>query len=395
MATFQDNLRAILNILMTGSGKTSNGLWRSGAARNVSKVPNMYTDQSILAEGYTPVDPTTNTYFLENYRRATKSLGGVARAWKTRGQKYPNVDTETKAIMDKIKLPSYADAMTEGKRRELASLASKDVKAAVEQYKKESDEWDEDNFYYKLRAAQALKEEPANVRDGLLNNFNISAYDAKNELDKVVQRKNEKDARTFSQLNSLVKNGAQALNNMANEKIEDVFLKLTGQRKTYTDDNGVKHTVTTTTGPADLDELAERLGDNDSFRLYSKSDYNKGELTDEAKSRGPSAWNSETTNPDGSSKTETDNSGDEGTTADTTTEDTEDTIEYTYKPGDTFGQVIKNLGLNTDKGLWGPDGDVEYYTKQLEPQLWSSGAWEQGRRQNIPIGTTIKLKRRK
>ena len=170
------------------------------------------------------------------------------------------------------------------------------------------------------------------------------------------------------------------------------MLRLTGQRKTYTDDNGVTRTVTTTTGPANLDELAERLGENNSFRLYSKSDYNNGELTDEAKSRGPSAWNSETTNPDGSSKAE---SGNEGTTTETVTDDTEDTIEYTYQPGDTFGQVIKNLGLNTDKGLWGPDGDVEYYTKQLEPQLWSSGAWEQGRRQNIPIGTTIKLKRRK
>ena len=392
MATFQDNLRAILNILAAGSGKTPSGLWRSGASKNSSKVPNMYTDQKILQNGYTPTDPTTNTYFLENYRRATKSLGGIARAWKTRGQKYPNVDAETRAIMDKIKLPSYADAMTEEKRKELASLAAKDVKAAVEQYKKESSEWDEDNFYYKLRAAQALKEEPANVRDSLLNNFNISAYDAKNELDKVVQRKNEKDAETFSQLNSLANNGAQALSSMANEKIEDAFLKLTGQRKTSTDDNGVKRTVTTTTEPANLDELAERLGDNNSFRLYSKSDYNKGELTDEAKSKGPSAWNSETTNPDGSSKVESDNNE---TTPETVTDDTEDTIEYTYQPGDTFGQVIKNLGLNTDKGLWGPDGDVEYYTKQLEPQLWSSGAWEQGRRQNIPIGTTIKLKRRK
>lgn len=392
MATFQDNLRAILNILAAGSGKTSSGLWRSGASKNSSKVPNMYTDQRILQNGYTPTDPTTNTYFLENYRRATKSLGSVARAWKTRGQKYPNVDAETKAIMDKIKLPSYADAMTEGKRKELASLAAKDVKAAVEQYKKESSEWDEDNFYYKLRAAQALKEEPEKVREGLLNNFNISAYDAKNELDKVVQKKNQKDAEDFSRIKSMVKDGAQAIMDTANEKIEDAMLRLTGQRKTYTDDNGATRTVTTTTGPANLDELAERLGENNSFRLYSKSDYNGGELTDEAKSRGPSAWNSETTNPDGSSKVESDN---EGTTSETVTDDTEDMIEYTYQPGDTFGQVIKNLGLNTDKGLWGPDGDVEYYTKQLEPQLWSSGAWEQGRRQNIPIGTTIKLKRRK
>lgn len=69
-------------------------------------------------------------------------------------------------------------------------------------------------------------------------------------------------------------------------------------------------------------------------------------------------------------------------------------ISYTYKPGDTFGQVVKNLGLGTKKGLWGDDGDVEYYTKQLEKQLWKSGVWPKGSRQNIPVGTTIKLRRR-
>lgn len=70
-------------------------------------------------------------------------------------------------------------------------------------------------------------------------------------------------------------------------------------------------------------------------------------------------------------------------------EDEGETIAYTYKPGDTFGQVILDLGLGTGNGLWGTDGDVEYYTKQLVDQgaLDSYG--------NIPIGTTIKLKRRK
>lgn len=65
---------------------------------------------------------------------------------------------------------------------------------------------------------------------------------------------------------------------------------------------------------------------------------------------------------------------------------TGDTIEYTYKPGDTFGQVIVNLGLKTKHGLWGKNGDVAYYTKQLN---------EQGIYGNIPVGTTIKLTRRK
>lgn len=65
-------------------------------------------------------------------------------------------------------------------------------------------------------------------------------------------------------------------------------------------------------------------------------------------------------------------------------------VEYTYKPGDTFGQVIKDLGLNTDAGLWGANGDVEYYTQQLDQQ----NIWPAGVRQNIPVGTVIKLKRR-
>ena len=57
-------------------------------------------------------------------------------------------------------------------------------------------------------------------------------------------------------------------------------------------------------------------------------------------------------------------------------------VYYTYKKGDTFGQVITDLGLKTSHGLWGEDGDVAYYTEQLH---------EQGIEGNIPIGTTIVL----
>lgn len=67
-----------------------------------------------------------------------------------------------------------------------------------------------------------------------------------------------------------------------------------------------------------------------------------------------------------------------------------ETIEYTYKSGDTFGQVIKDLGLESGNGLWGDNGDVNYYTQQLIDQ----GIWDDGIAKNIPIGTTIKLKRR-
>lgn len=61
-------------------------------------------------------------------------------------------------------------------------------------------------------------------------------------------------------------------------------------------------------------------------------------------------------------------------------------VSYTYKKGDTFGQVILDLGLNTSHGLWGADGDVAYYTEQLH---------KQGIYGNIPIGTTIYLTPRK
>lgn len=74
-----------------------------------------------------------------------------------------------------------------------------------------------------------------------------------------------------------------------------------------------------------------------------------------------------------------------------TSADDSDVVTYTYKPGDTFGQVILDLGLGTANGLWGTNGDVDYYTKQLIDQ----GIWSDRIPRNIPIGTTIKLRRRK
>lgn len=64
----------------------------------------------------------------------------------------------------------------------------------------------------------------------------------------------------------------------------------------------------------------------------------------------------------------------------------EEVYEYTYKPGDTFGQVLMKIGLSDGRNLWGPNGDVEYYRKQLR---------DQGLYGNIPIGRTIRLRRRK
>lgn len=65
-------------------------------------------------------------------------------------------------------------------------------------------------------------------------------------------------------------------------------------------------------------------------------------------------------------------------------------IWYTYKQGDTFGQVLKNLGL--DEGhLWGDDGTVKYYTDQLwatQPDIFDANG-------NIKIGVPFYLIPRK
>ena len=83
-----------------------------------------------------------------------------------------------------------------------------------------------------------------------------------------------------------------------------------------------------------------------------------------------------------------------GNGAGTTASDSEDTITFTLpKANDPnykgFGQKIIDLGLATDKGLWGSDGDVQFYTKQLYDQ----GALDANG--NLKIGVPIRLKRRK
>lgn len=70
-------------------------------------------------------------------------------------------------------------------------------------------------------------------------------------------------------------------------------------------------------------------------------------------------------------------------------EDDADVITYTYKPGDTFGQVLLDLGLSDSSRLWGQGGDVEYYTQQLRDQNMLDP------RGNIKIGVPFKLRRRK
>jgi hypothetical protein len=61
-------------------------------------------------------------------------------------------------------------------------------------------------------------------------------------------------------------------------------------------------------------------------------------------------------------------------------------VWYTYKQGDTFGQVLKDLGLD-ENHLWGEDGTVKYYTDQLwatQPEVFDANG-------NIKIGVPFYL----
>ena len=61
-------------------------------------------------------------------------------------------------------------------------------------------------------------------------------------------------------------------------------------------------------------------------------------------------------------------------------------VWYTYKQGNTFGQVLKNLGLD-EGNLWGDDGTVDYYTDQLwntQPEVFDENG-------NIKIGVPFYL----
>lgn len=68
------------------------------------------------------------------------------------------------------------------------------------------------------------------------------------------------------------------------------------------------------------------------------------------------------------------------------------TVEYTYKKGDQFGKVLLKTGLANPKNLWGKNGKVAEYNKQLEKQgivVYENGKYYG----NIPIGKTIKLEK--
>lgn len=88
------------------------------------------------------------------------------------------------------------------------------------------------------------------------------------------------------------------------------------------------------------------------------------------------------------------NGGKSGGKSEDKSEDDSDTVTFTLPRANDpeyggFAQKIIDLGLATDKGLWGSDGDVAFYTQQLYDQdaLDANG--------NLKIGVPIKLKRRK
>lgn len=97
--------------------------------------------------------------------------------------------------------------------------------------------------------------------------------------------------------------------------------------------------------------------------------------------------------PKGSSSDQTTEPGVEETTGKaavpTEVENEDDYITFSYQPGDNFGQKIIDLGLATGNGLWGDNGDVNFYTQQLVDggYLDANG--------NVKLGVPIRLKRRK
>lgn len=79
-------------------------------------------------------------------------------------------------------------------------------------------------------------------------------------------------------------------------------------------------------------------------------------------------------------------------TPEPTPEPSQDVLEHIYVKGDTFGQVLIDLGLSDGTDLWGADGKVAKYNKQLEAQKYV--VYEDGKYWgNIPVGSNVKLEK--
>ena len=239
--------------------------------------------RTTLTGGWTPKSPRNNGDFLENYRKTTRELGKMARVntAKSKNDKRPKVDDETRKIMQRIKLPTYNEAISDAMGQAYMNQYQQNPIATELAFNKASNQWDEDNFYYKLRAAQVLKNMPKKQREQYLNNFNISANDAKNELDKAIENQNTADIKAIKEAGGKLKDFLQNLSDTIGKGVEDAYLRATGKRWTTVDENGVTNTYTVSEGPADLHEFAERVGDKP-FQVGNGYTYIKdGKLTNE------------------------------------------------------------------------------------------------------------------
>ena len=310
--------------------RTSNGMSIRGAERfNNGLTAGIIDTENNL------IKPQNEPDFMTNYRETTKRLGARAAL--------NNIDKTTQKIMDKITLPSYYDALSDKEREHLRAVYEINPEFATDSYSKDVQEWNDNNYKYRVRAAQVLKNMSSKEREKIYSMLNMEPETGKKMLDEAIEKWTEKENKAISDLASPF---VKAFRD-ASKGVDDFINKITGQRYLTEEEQ---------------EALKKEL---------------RGEkvTTGEEKSEGTADTGTKTS----------------ATTENKSTFDPNDAISYTYKKGDTFGQVIKNLGLQTSNGLWGPNGDVEYYTQQLIDQ----GVWPDGVRGNIPIGTTIKLTKRK
>lgn len=162
--------------------------------RTIPKSPNFRLDETDRNGWSIRSRKQFEKEFFDNYRRVTRSLGKDAIkeqqmlnepfAYK-KGQE---LDSQTKNIMQRIKLPTFVEAMSDNMKSQLMQDFKNDPQKTEQAVNKMAADWDEDNFYYKLRAAQLLKQMPEDHREGLLNNFNMDKYEAKVELDNAMNK---------------------------------------------------------------------------------------------------------------------------------------------------------------------------------------------------------------
>ena len=118
--------------------------------------------------------------FFENYSKTTKKLGE-----KAQGSQW-NLDDETKKIMRRIRLPSFAESIPVDIGELLASNHYEHPTEVEKNVNEAASEWDKDNFFYKIRAAQALKNVPEEVRENMLDHFKIDYIQAKRDMDNLI-----------------------------------------------------------------------------------------------------------------------------------------------------------------------------------------------------------------